>query len=198
MRGHRGMHGHCGPGGPGPGGGGRHGHHGRMGPPFGPPWGPPARRARRGDVRLALLTLLAEKPMHGYEIIGELEQRSNGAWRPSPGSIYPALQLLADEGLLTADEQDGRRVYSITEAGKAELEERMARGDKSPWDQAEETDDETLRLRETVFRLMGAARQVGEAGTAAQLKAAAGILDEARRKIYALLAEEDAAAESDG
>ena len=145
----------------------------------------------------ALLTLLAEKPMHGYEIIGELEQRSSGAWRPSPGSIYPALQLLADEGLLTAEEKDGRRVYSITEAGKAELEERKARGDKSPWDHAEETDEETLRLRDTVFRLMGAARQVGEAGTAAQVKAAAGILDEARRKIYALLAEEDPTAEGD-
>jgi DNA-binding PadR family transcriptional regulator len=191
MRGHRGMQG---PGGPSPGGGGRHGRHGWMGPP----WGPPARRARRGDVRLALLTLLAEKPMHGYEIIGELEQRSSGAWRPSPGSIYPALQLLADEGLLTAQEQDGRRVYSITAAGKAELEERKARGDKSPWDQADQTDDETLSLRETVFRLIGAARQVGEAGTTAQVTAAVGILDEARRKIYALLAEEDAGAESDG
>jgi len=188
MRGHRGIHGHGGPGGP---GGGRR-HHPWMGPPFGPPWGPPPRRARRGDVRLALLTLLAERPMHGYEIIGELEQRSGGAWRPSPGSIYPALQLLADEGLLVAKEESGRRVYSLTDAGRAELEQHQKKaGETSPWEQGDEADEDTLRLRETVFRLFGATRQVAEAGTTAQVKAAVGILDEARRKLYTLLAEEE-------
>jgi DNA-binding PadR family transcriptional regulator len=139
-----------------------------------------------------LLTLLAERPMHGYEIIGELEQRSGGAWRPSPGSIYPALQLLADEGLLVAQEESGRRVYSLTDAGHAELAQRQKKaGETSPWDQGDEADEDTLRLRDTVFRLFGAARQVGEAGTAAQIEAAVGILDEARRRLYGLLAEED-------
>jgi DNA-binding PadR family transcriptional regulator len=133
--------------------------------------------------------------MHGYELIGELEQRSGGAWRPSPGSIYPALQLLADEGLLTAEERDGRRVYSITAAGTEELERRTSEGGSSPWEQAEQTDDETAHLRDAVFRLMGAARQVGEAGTAAQVKTAVAILDEARRKLYGMLAEQDAPSE---
>jgi DNA-binding PadR family transcriptional regulator len=189
VREHRTMQGHGGSDRP---GGGRRHHH-WTGPPFGPPWGPPRRRARRGDVRLALLTLLAERPMHGYELIGELEQRSGGAWRPSPGSIYPALQLLADEGLLVAEEESGRRVYSLTDAGRAELEQRQKKaGEISPWDQGDEADEDTIRLRETVFRLFGAARQVAEAGTNAQVKAAVGILDEARRKLYTLLAEEDA------
>ena len=93
----------------------------------GPPWGG-GRRARRGDVRTALISLLADNPMHGYDLIRELEQRSGGAWRPSPGSIYPTLQLLEDEGLVTSEERDGKRVYTITDAGRAELEERRERG----------------------------------------------------------------------
>src|SRR6266545_6020465 len=113
----------------GPWGGGRHGEHMWFG---GPPWG--GRRARRGDVRTALLSLLADKPMHGYDLIRELEQRSGGAWRPSPGSIYPTLQLLEDEGLVTSQEQDGKRVYTINDAGRAELEERRERGAGDPWE----------------------------------------------------------------
>jgi len=191
-----------GPGGVFGGGGGHHRHRrwagAPFGPPFMPPFGPPPRRARRGDVRRALLALLAEKPMHGYEIIGELEQRSGGAWRPSPGSIYPTLQMLADEGLLSSTEQDGRRVYSITDAGKAELEKRQAKGGGAPWDQGEAADEGAVGLRDAVFRLMGAARQVGEAGSRTQLAAAAPILDDARRKLYTLLAEDEAKPEDAG
>src|SRR3954470_18345027 len=110
----RGMHG--GGGGPwrggprGPWGG--WGGWGAWGPPFGPGGGP---RARRGNVRAAILALLVERPMHGYEMIQELEARTNGMWRPSAGSIYPTLQLLEDEGLVTSTESEGRRRFTLTD-----------------------------------------------------------------------------------
>ena len=77
-------------------------------------------RMGRGDVRAAVLALLAERPMHGYQIIQEIEERSGGAWKPSPGSVYPTLQLLADEGLISAEEANGRKTYALTEGGRAE------------------------------------------------------------------------------
>src|SRR5919106_4340668 len=89
--------------------------HARMG--LGPWWGHGGHRARRGDVRTAILALLEERPMHGYEMIQQLEERSGGRWRPSAGSIYPTLQLLEDEGLVSGEEVDGKRVFSLTEAG---------------------------------------------------------------------------------
>src|SRR3954470_19188127 len=76
-------------------------------------------RAGKGEVRAAVLALLAEKPMHGYQIIREIEERSGGSWKPSAGSVYPTLQLLADEGLITAEESNGRKTYALTEAGRA-------------------------------------------------------------------------------
>ena len=89
----------------------------------------------RGDVRAAVLALLAEQPMHGYQIISEIDERSGGAWKPSAGSVYPTLQLLADEGLISAEEADGRKTYSLTEAGRAEAE---ASADRSaPWETPE-------------------------------------------------------------
>jgi DNA-binding PadR family transcriptional regulator len=166
----------------GPWGGGRHD---RMW--FGgPPWG--GRRARRGDVRTGLLSLLADKPMHGYDLIRELEQRSGGMWHPSPGSIYPTLQLFEDEGLVTGQEQDGKRVYSITDAGRAELQERRERGDGSPWEFGP-MGEGLSQFRDSAFQLGAAAMQVAKTGTEAQRKHAAEILAEARKKIYALLAE---------
>src|SRR4051812_14258198 len=103
--------------------GGHRGRHGRGG--FG--WGPAEHRgprARRGDVRTALLTLLAEEPRNGYQLMQEIEQRSEGAWRPSPGSVYPALQQLEDEGLIVTAERDGGRVYELTDTGRAHVAER--------------------------------------------------------------------------
>src|SRR5919107_2960735 len=97
-----------------------HGGHG-FGPPFGPGFGgfgPRGPRARRGDVRAALLVLLAEEPRNGYGLMQEIEARSNGAWRPSPGSVYPALSQLEDEGLVRAEERDGSRVFTLTDAGR--------------------------------------------------------------------------------
>src|SRR5215831_5958389 len=89
-------------------------------------------RARRGDVRAAVLALLAERPMHGYEMIKEIEERSGGAWTPSPGSIYPTLQMLEDEGLISGQEIEGKRRFTLTDAGKAEQESRA--GEETPWD----------------------------------------------------------------
>ena len=146
------------------------------------------RRARRGDVRTALLKLLSERPMHGYDLIRELEARSGGMWRPSPGSIYPTLQLLEDEGLLKGEEHDGKRVYSITDAGTAELKERAARSGDAPWDFGPAAEG-LGALRDAGFQLAASAMQVARTGSKEQRERAAEILAEARRKIYALLAE---------
>src|SRR5258707_548942 len=113
------MHFQGGPGG-GPRGGwqrGPWGGSGPWGPPFGGRGGGP--RVRRGNVRAAILALLAERPMHGYEMIQELEARTNGLWRPSAGSIYPTLQLLEDEGLVTGEESEGKRRFTLTDGGRA-------------------------------------------------------------------------------
>src|ERR1700694_2488418 len=118
--------------------------HGRWeGPPehfgFGGPRrgrrGGPGRRARRGDVRAAALALLSERPMHGYEMIQELEERTDGVWRPSPGAVYPALQLLEDQGLVVADAEAGKRLFSLTDAGR---EEAAKAGERKPWDDVTE------------------------------------------------------------
>src|SRR5215216_1764663 len=154
---------------------------------FGRGWGGP-RRARRGDVRIALLRIVSERPMHGYDLIKELEERSGGMWRPSPGSIYPTLQLLEEEGLVRGEEQDGKRVYSITDAGKTELEERSKRSDDAPWDFGAAAEG-LGALRDAGMQLVGAAMQVARTGSKDQREKTAEILSEARRKIYALLAE---------
>jgi DNA-binding PadR family transcriptional regulator len=144
-------------------------------------------RVRRGDVRSAILALLDDRPMHGYEMIQELEERTGGRWTPSAGSIYPTLQLLEDEGLVTAEEVDGRKVYSLTDAGQEAAPDRTEGG--RPWDQGDE-DSPRFQARRELFQLMGAAKQLGRAGDDAQLTEAAEILKDARRKLYRLLAEE--------
>jgi len=174
----------------------RHGFGGpwAMGRPgFGFPWGGPGRpRPRRGDVRLAVLTLLGERPMHGYQIITELTERSAGAWRPSPGSVYPTLQQLEDEGLVTAVEEDGRRTFTLTDAGRAELA-RTASGRAAPWDELADQDDEGVRrLRSTAFQVMGAVMQVAAAGNERQQAEAERLLRDVRKSLYRLLAEDDA------
>lgn len=175
----------------------RHGHeHMHEAPPwamwhgpyggFGPPWGR-GRKARRGDIRTAVLTVLDENPSHGYEVIQRLTERSGGRWRPSAGSVYPTLQMLEDEGLVTGEERDGKRVYAITDVGRQALEERRGRPDWSPpW----EGDDRTGPLREAAFSLMGAAMQAAHTGNDRHLQVALDALSEARKKIYAALAED--------
>lgn len=171
-----------------------------MGPrrrPFGPfamplP-SPRGRRARRGDVRAATLALLAERPMHGYEMIQELEARTSGMWRPSPGSVYPTLQLLEDEGLVVGNESDGKRLFTLTDAGRAAADAAGSR--PAPWEQVTEGIDEaTLAVRGVVGGLLGAVRQVVSAGTDEQRSRAIELLTETRRRLYGILAEEPTSA----
>ena len=156
--------------------------------PEGPPWGGGRRRMRRGDTRRALLAALLAGPGHGYELMGRLEARSGGMWRPSPGSVYPTLQLLEDEGLVHAEERDGTRVYDLTDAGREKAGEPFEEGHRPPWEHAE-GDDRYRSLKETVGQLAMAARQVGAAGQAEQVDRAVEILARARRELYQLLAE---------
>lgn len=146
------------------------------------------RDGRGRDVRAAVLALLAEKPMHGYEIIAEIGQRSGGAWQPTAGAIYPTLQLLADEGVVTAEVVEGRKTYSLTAEGKAEADAAAAR--VTP----EEPGTRDLfgmgPLPKSGIELAQAAAQVQRSGTPEQQKQAAALLDDVRRKLYAILAQE--------
>jgi DNA-binding PadR family transcriptional regulator len=184
----------CGRGPHGQGGSGR--HHGFKMPPFGmgmPPHGMGfaghgGPRARRGDIRAAVLRLLSEAPMHGYQIIQELSARSGGAWSPSAGSVYPTLQLLADEGLIVSEETAGKKVFSLTEAGTAAVAETADQ--PAPWEEAAQSGAGNNGYREAIGKLMPAVFQIGKNGTTAQIEAAVEILDETRKKLYALLAED--------
>jgi len=176
-------------------------HHGGFGPfghghpPFPPPgpWGFPGRgrgrgRRGRGNVRAAILALLAERPMHGYEMIQELESRTGGVWRPSPGSVYPTLQLLEDENLITGEEVEGRKRFALTEAGRAEAERHAQR---APWEEATEgIAPAAFGLRNAIFQVGEAAWTVASAGTEAQQAKALEVLNESRRRLYAILAAE--------
>jgi DNA-binding PadR family transcriptional regulator len=146
------------------------------------------RRAGRGDIRVAILALLAEAPMHGYQIIQELTERTGGVWRPSPGSVYPTLQQLEDEDLVreTASES-GKRVYELTDTGR----ERAA-SSAAPWsDVAGESEDALVALRDLAHQVLAASRQVAHAGTAAQLESAQAVLRETRRSLYRILSEDE-------
>lgn len=146
-------------------------------------------RASRGDVRAAVLALLSEEPMHGYQIIHEIEKRSAGVWKPSAGSVYPTLQMLADEGLVSLDEQDGKKVYSLTDTGRTEAE---AASDKpKPWESAADNDvPESMVLPRATARLVQAVGQVVTAGNASTAKDVTEVIDDARRKIYSILAQD--------
>ena len=162
-------------------------HRRRHGGGFGPGYAF-GRRAGRGDIRAAILALLAEQPMHGYQIIQELAERTGGMWRPSPGSVYPTLQQLEDEELVRETAStSGKRVYELTDTGREQ-----AATTPAPWTAvAGESEDALVALRELAFQVLGATRQVAHAGTAAQLEAAQAVLRDARRSLYRLLAEED-------
>ena len=160
--------------------------------PFGPggPWGRRrGPRARRGDVRTAALLLLAEAPRNGYQIMQELEARSGGAWRPSPGSVYPALQQLEDEGLIRSREHDGRKRYELTDDGRRYVEERDDDA-PAPWDlMADVVSDDAWAPLRTAREVGMALLQVMETGSEAQRREAQRILTAARRDLYRLLAE---------
>jgi DNA-binding PadR family transcriptional regulator len=147
-----------------------------------------APRMGRGDVRAAVLALLAERPMHGYQIIQEIEDRSGGAWKPSPGSVYPTLQLLADEGLIVAEEANGRKTYALTEGGRAEAAAAADR--QAPWLASSEREGGFAALPKAGMELAQAAAQVGRTGSPEQVQQAVAALDEARRRLYSILAQD--------
>ena len=146
-------------------------------------------RMGRGDVRAAVLALLAESPMHGYQIIHEIEERTNGGWKPSPGSVYPTLQLLADEGLITSTEAGGRKTYALTETGREAAA--ATDGKSAPWDGVKAPDpSRQSSLAKSGMLLAQAAAQVARGGTPEQAQKATDVLDEARRKLYSILAQD--------
>jgi DNA-binding PadR family transcriptional regulator len=177
--------------------GGPRGHHHRHEFPFGPgsPFGGPSwgrgRKARRGDVRGALLLLLDEEPRNGYQLMQEIEERSEGAWRPSPGSVYPALAQLEDEGFVRTREGEGRKVMELTDEGREHVEQhREELG--TPWEAF--TGDVHDQYRETGMAIKDvavAASQVLRSGDQAQVEQARKVLNEARRSLYLILAEDD-------
>ncbi len=194
----RGWHGHAGSS---PWGSGHRG--GKSSRPWGagpPPWvaglfglaqqgHPRGPKVRRGDVRVAILDVLASEPMNGYQVIQQIAERSGGAWKPSPGSVYPTLQQLEDEGLVEPVEGPGRRLLRLSAEGQAYVDghpEEMA----ATWQAFDEASDQrTSELKPVIGQVMSAVWQVVVAGTAQQQAEAAEILAETRRQLYGLLAE---------
>jgi DNA-binding PadR family transcriptional regulator len=157
------------------------------------PFEPERARAGRGDARLAILALLEEGPRHGYQLIQDIRERSGGSWNPSPGSIYPALSALQDEGLIDDDKVDGRRVFALTDAGRQYVTERaedLARvfADNTAAPEHEEVTD----LRELIWGVGGAAVTVIGSGTPEQRDQARVILSRTRRDLYRILADDAA------
>lgn len=193
-------------GGPSPGGRGPFGFRGRhfAGPRGGPGWPPfpgfpfgemrgqRGRRVKRGDVRAAALSLLAEEPRNGYQIIQEIESQSHGVWRPSPGSVYPALQQLEDEGLIRAEEgEGGRKAFHLTDAGRAYV---ASHADElsAPWEALAGTGaDDVIDMRQLFGQVAMAAMQVVSVGTETQIEAARRVLSQARRNLYGILASDE-------
>ena len=189
------QHGAFGPGfqagfnfGPGPGRGG-FGFDPRRGFGFGGPRGRRGggRRGKRGDVRAAILVLLSDRAMHGYEMIQEISERSGGLWRPSPGSVYPTLQLLVDEGLIVGTESEGsKRLFELTEVGRAAAE----KVETPPWEAfAEGADPGQVNLHNALSQLVGAVGQSAYTATEEQQQRIVDIVNGARREVYNILGE---------
>jgi DNA-binding PadR family transcriptional regulator len=175
---------------------------GRMwkGGPFGGPgWGPHRRgrgRARRGDVRLALLRLLAEEPRNGYQLMQAIEERSEGLWRPSPGSVYPTLAQLEDEGLIRSVQAEGARRFEITDAGREHLADRT--DEPSPWAPAEgDAENPLSELGPLVIQIGKATFQVASVGDRAQRDRARALLADTRSALYRILSEDGGDAGAD-
>jgi DNA-binding PadR family transcriptional regulator len=178
-------------GGPGHWGGGFVGARGGWWPgPPGPPGQTRGTKASRGDVRAAILALLREGPRNGYQIMSDIEERSNGAWRPSPGAVYPALSALADEGLISDEKSDGRRTFRLTDAGQAYVEENpeMARG---AWEStAQQEAWQVPGLFAEAARLGAGIVQIAHAGDPDQVRAAERLLERTRRELYRILSDD--------
>ncbi len=186
--------------------GGPHRRSGRPGPP---PWlsgifglasqeASRAPRVRRGDVRVAILAVLAEEPLNGYQVIQQIADRTGGAWRPSPGSVYPTISQLEDEGLIEGDDERGRRTLRLSDDGREYL---AAHEDEvadvwAPFESGQGSAREADRgsadftsLKPELGRVMNAVWQIITTGTDEQRRAAIGVLVEARRGLYGILAD---------
>jgi DNA-binding PadR family transcriptional regulator len=148
--------------------------------------GPGRPGVRRGEIRPLILGALQARPMHGYEVIQELENRSGGRWRPSAGSVYPTLQQLTDEGLVTSEEVDGRRTYTLTDRGRKAAEATST--NQPTWDRAADEND----VRQVAMELVRAAMQVQSVGSASARREATQLLTETRRRLYRILADDEA------
>lgn len=191
---------------------------GPVGPPpwiaqmFGPQWGAQwgghggrgsrgRPRARRGDVRSAILDVLgsAPEPINGYQVIQQIAERSDGAWRPSPGSVYPTIQQLQDEGLVETDDERGRKTLRLTADGSAYVAAHTADLDAvwAPYERASQraTSGTSGDLKSEIGQMMSAVWQIVTQGSDAQRKAAIGVLVDTRRALYGILA--DGAAPTD-
>jgi DNA-binding PadR family transcriptional regulator len=195
---------------------------GRRGREWGGGWGPPGRRsggpppwvaglfglaqqeqaraprARRGDVRVAILAVLADGPLNGYQVIQEIADRTAGNWRPSPGSVYPTIAQLEDEGLIEGDDDRGRRTVGLSDAGREYLDEHEAEVAAvwAPFTDSVSRDDaegdpglDFASLKPELGRVMNAVWQIITTGTDEQRRAAVGVLVEARRALYQILAD---------
>jgi DNA-binding PadR family transcriptional regulator len=194
----------------GPGRHARHRHHGGprggFGGPFGFGVGGPGsgggprgrgRKARRGDIRTAALLLLSEEPRNGYQIMQEVEERSDGVWRPSPGSVYPALQQLEDEGLIRSEELEGRKLFRLTDEGRANVKER-GEDKPAPWEQMSgDVSDQMHELGKLMREVASAFVQVMKTGSEAQIGEARKVLVTTRKDLYRILADGDPEATSD-
>jgi DNA-binding PadR family transcriptional regulator len=145
---------------------------------------------RRGDIRTALLSALTDGPAHGYELIGRLEEKSGGTWRPSPGSVYPTLQLFEDEGLVRSEQRDGKRVYELTDAGRSEAAERVERFGNTPWDSDTDFATEFQGLMRSAVQLLSAAKQIARNGDRSQMERASTAIRATGKELYAILSED--------
>src|SRR5262249_43989644 len=144
--------------------------------------------ASRGDVRAAILALLREGPRNGYQVMAEIDERSGGAWRPSPGAVYPALRQLAGEGLIEAEESGGRRTFSLTEAGRSHIEETPETA-RAAWESmAADSAEEMPGLVARAAQLAASIVQMAQAGAPGQIRAAEALLDQTRRRMHQILA----------
>jgi DNA-binding PadR family transcriptional regulator len=171
----------------------RHRHHGFGPGPFGPGGGPRGRgrKARRGDIRTAALLLLAEESRNGYQIMQEVQERSDGVWRPSPGSVYPALQQLEDEGLIRSEESDGRKLFALTDEGRAFVQERGTEK-PAPWEQMSgDVSAQAHELGKLIREVASAFAQVVKTGSEAQMGEARKVLAATRKDLYRILADGD-------
>ena len=154
-------------------------------------WGD-APRTRRGYIKFILLELLSERPQHGYELMKELENRRGGFRRPSPGSVYPTLQMLEESGCLSSEQIEGKRVYTITNQGRQLLNEHKQQVDSEQiddgWMASEPT--ELIELRQTLTELNDAVTQMARSGHLEQANQVRNLLIQVKREIYQLLAQQ--------